>query len=86
MADRVPAARAELNGPPLPAAMARVWSWFVEVSMGRGGGGFGPAPLSWPVIDAWARLMRRQPTPFEIECFFALDAARLNALNDKADG
>lgn len=47
--------------------------------MRRGGNGFGPLPISWSEIEAWARLNRIRPTPGELECLGMLEAAYFTA-------
>jgi hypothetical protein len=86
VAERSPAAAEQLAGPPLPAAIAHVWAWFCQLDAGRGGGGFGPTPLSWGTLDAWARLTRTRPTAFEVHCLLALDGQRLMVIAEKAGG
>lgn len=73
-----PRARRELSeGPALPAACAYVWTWFLELHAARGSNGYGPNPIGFVELEAWARLTGRQPTPWEIAALRALDAAWL---------
>lgn len=58
--------------PPLHPAVEHIWSWFNRLS-GTRGGGFGPAPITFQEIDAWARLTDSRPTPWEIEQLLRLD-------------
>lgn len=64
-----------LIGPPCPPTLRHLWRWFLDLSARRGGGGFGPAPLLWSEIAAWARLHRLSPTPWELDVLTALDDA-----------
>lgn len=64
----------ELDGPPLPECLEYIWGWFIQLHRRRGGG-FGPAPISWEAIDAWARRTGADPTPLELELIDAIDCA-----------
>lgn len=65
---------ADLDGPPCPPELVHVWKWFLALSGGRGNNGFGPDAIRWLDIDAWARLNRVAPTPYELACLQAVDA------------
>jgi hypothetical protein len=69
------AARADLTLPPLPARAAYLWEWFEELDRARSAGMHGTDGLSYPMIDAWARLTRREPTAEEIETLLLMDMA-----------
>lgn len=56
--------------------MEHIWGWFIQLSARRGGG-FGPAPLSYQEVDAWARLMGLDPTPWEIQQIMTIDDIQL---------
>lgn len=58
--------------PELPAELAYVWRWFCELHGARGGG-FGPAPISYQDIMAWAALTRVRPTLWEVGAIRAID-------------
>jgi len=62
-----------LIGPPCPPVLRYLWRWFLDLSARRGGSGFGPAPLAWSEVAAWARLTRLNPTPWEVDVLLALD-------------
>lgn len=72
------AGQSELNPEPFPDLAAHVWGWFQELSTGRTGG-FGPNPLTWECIDAWARLTGTRLAPWEVRAIKALDLAYLTA-------
>lgn len=59
----------------LPHVLGHVWPWFLDLHADRGSTGFGPAPITYPSIDAWARLTGWQPRPREVEAIRALDRA-----------
>ncbi len=71
----------ELDVPPLPVQLAHVWHWFLELSLGRTGSGFGLNALTWADMDAWARLTQRRMTREDITCLKALDAEYLKAMH-----
>lgn len=64
---------AELDTPDIPEAAEHVWRWFLELSQARGSTGFGPAPLTYQDIAAWARLTGADPSPWEIGVLKRLD-------------
>lgn len=73
----------ELEGPPLPVALAYLWGWFTELASARGGNGLGGVnPIGYAEMDAWARLRALDPTPFEIDVLRRLDQSYLTILAD----
>lgn len=58
--------------PHLYPAVQHIWEWFCQLSATRGGG-FGPASITFAEIDAWARRLRIDPDPWEIEQVMAID-------------
>lgn len=52
--------------------VAHLWSWFHQLHNTRGGG-FGPAPITFQEVFAWASLLQIEPTPWEIEQLMMLD-------------
>lgn len=78
-----PVARAELAGPELPVELAHVWGWFLELHLARGSSGFGPAPIGYGEINAWAALKRLRPVLLEMECLVALDQLWLAPIKPK---
>lgn len=72
---RVPAAIAALEGPPYPEELRYLHEWFLELDSARGEGMMGLAPLTYPQVDAWARLQDRRPRPHEVRALFRLDLA-----------
>lgn len=70
--------------PPLPPEMRYLWAAFQSISRTRGGNGFGPNPITFVEIDAWARLMRLRLDPWEVDTLRMLDDAYLEvaAQND----
>lgn len=72
-APSVAAIEAELDGPSLPEDSAHLWAWFVELDRSRGSTGFGPAPIGWQDMAAWASLTGRWPMPWECQALMAVD-------------
>jgi hypothetical protein len=64
---------AELDGPALPAPLAHAWDWYQELDAARSGSGFGPNPVGYVELQAWAQLTGTRPSLFELECLRALD-------------
>lgn len=62
------------EAPDVPVAGLRVWGIFLDLTRGRGGG-FGPAPIAYSEIEAYARVRREPIRPFELDMIRALDAA-----------
>ena len=78
--ERRAAIEAELTMPKFPAALAYLWVAFDRLSSRRGSTGFGPAPISWPEIDAFARLSGIRLAPWEVEILEALDRLAMEAV------
>lgn len=55
-----------------------LWRWFMQLRR-RCGGDSGLAPIGWEAAGAWARLLRIDPRPWEIEIIMAIDDAFLAA-------
>lgn len=66
-------AKAELAKDLSPGPLAYVWRWFLELHARRGMGAMGPAPITWPDFDAWARRKRIDPEPWEFDLLGVLD-------------
>lgn len=72
----------QLDGPEIPPQLAHVYGWFVEISQGRTGNGFGPNPLTWEGIDAWQRLTETVVRPWEVALIKRLDGVYLASLKE----
>ena len=70
-------AKAELQGPELPAACAYVWTWFLELHQARSFHQFGSNPIGYAELQAWAGLTGRRLQPWEVAALRALDRAWL---------
>jgi hypothetical protein len=68
---------AQLDGPEFPTGVEYLWEWYWQLRRHNGGNGFGPGPISWSEIDAWARRTGADPAPWELEVISELDAAYL---------
>lgn len=73
VADRMPAARKALEGPPLPEAGAYVWTWFLELNAARAPGFAGITPLSFLDMQAWAQATGRSVRRLELQWLKELD-------------
>ncbi|NKC30203.1 phage tail assembly chaperone [Falsiroseomonas selenitidurans] len=72
---------ADLQGPPLPAAGAYLWDWFLELHDARPAGGMGgPASLTYADIQAWCGLRGVRLAPWETAALTALDRAFRRAM------
>jgi hypothetical protein len=73
-------------GPECPRWLEYVWRWWCELNAARGSSGFGPQPISYGEIAAWAALTHAAPDPFDVECIVALDRCFLNTYAKPTDG
>lgn len=62
-----------LEGPEIPEQLAYLWLWFLELDRTRTHGMNGPDPITYPMIDAWARLTQRTPDAIEVDALLLLD-------------
>ena len=67
----------------MPDCLHYLWSWFCELSGGRGYAEFGALPLTYSEIKAWAELTKTEPTAWEIEALKRIDQAYLTETNKK---
>lgn len=67
--------KAHLDGYPvaLPPPGALVWSWFLALCRTRPANGFGPHPISYGEIEAYARLYRWPIEPRHVDMILAMD-------------
>ena len=72
--------------PELYPTVRHIWRWFCQLNATRGGG-WGPAPLTFQDLSAWAALMRTEPTPWELEMLLMIDgiSLRVDAEKSKAE-
>lgn len=70
--------------PVVPEAGRLLWNFFVEMSDGRSGSGFGPNPISWAEMEAWMRVRRWPLTDAHISILRAMDRAWLEFADRKA--
>ena len=64
------------------AANAQSHIRFLELCARRRSSGFGPEPIAWDELAAWAALRGIRPTPYELEVLQALEAAWFRARNE----
>jgi hypothetical protein len=81
----VPAALADLQGPPMPPYCDGAWDAFWELAAARAMTDAGPQPIAWQDIDAWQRVTRRRLTPLEVLCVRAADEALLAEVRARAE-
>jgi hypothetical protein len=62
-----------LQPPPFPEAMEYLHDWFMELDRTRTSGFNGPDPITYPIIESWARLMGRSPSPADVEMLLQMD-------------
>lgn len=62
---------------PVPEAGRLVWRWFLDLCHSRTGSGFGPNPITYAEIEAYARLNRWPMDSHHIEILKELDRAWL---------
>jgi hypothetical protein len=73
----------ELEPVPCPEEVLYVWSWFTELSRGRGYSSMGsPLPISFTEIMAWSELMHTHPTAWELEAIGLIDMVYLAAATE----
>lgn len=61
-----------------PAAGVLVWQWFIALCRTRTGNGWGPNPISFSEIEAYARLYRWPLEPRHVDMILALDREWMN--------
>lgn len=66
----------ELHQERVPIEVAHIWEWFKDLHAARAAS-FGPSPISYADIEAWARLTGRAPTRWEVSCIKRLDVCFL---------
>jgi len=59
----------------LPGSLAHLMDWYLDLRASHAPGPGGPSALTYAELDAWARLTRQEPTPWEIETLRAIDVA-----------
>lgn len=67
----------ELDPPECPHELLHLWEWFADLSGARPHTGFGPGPLPFSEIQAWANLTGHRPTPWEVGVLKRLDGVYL---------
>ena len=63
--------------------LSYLWEWFCDLSNGRGYAEFGPLPLNYSEIQAWAQLTRTEPTAWEVTVIKQIDRVYLTEANKK---
>lgn len=73
------------NEKEVPPPVRYIWQWFEELHTARGGSGFGPSPISFCEIDAWARLTGRLPEAWEVQVIKDIDVCYLSSAMQHAE-
>jgi hypothetical protein len=74
-----------VNPHELPWAAKHVWAWFAQLHSGRTWGFSAPNAITWSEMDAWARLTRSRPRPWEVELLHLLDRCYLSVYAEEQD-
>lgn len=86
------AMRRVLEGPLMPKgkshlwatwdAIQYLWTWFLELDRTRTYHAMSgrPEPITYQMVDAWARLTGREVLPHEVDALMRMDIAYLNAV------
>jgi hypothetical protein len=72
----------EKNPIELPAAVAYLWEYFIEFSMGFPGGGFSIPSATWETLLAWSTMMKVALEPWESRTLLELSVMRANILGE----
>ena len=72
-----------LAPPDVPEDGAALWAWFWELASGRGSNGFGPQPISWGDMVAWATTYCIDLQPWQATILRAMDGAWLASTSEK---
>ena len=65
----------QLESVDIPCVVVYLWQWFCELSGGRGYAEYGPLPLTYSEILAWAQLTGTEPTSWEVDVLKTIDRA-----------
>ena len=65
----------QLEPKELPYELHYLWSWFNDLSSSRGYAEFGPLPLTYQELRAWADMTMNIPTAWEIDVIRNIDRA-----------
>jgi len=66
-----------LSKPERPEVLDYLWDWFCALNLSRGAGMHGLERLTYPGIESWARLMRCDIQPHEVDALMQIDVAYL---------
>lgn len=71
-----PFAIQQIIPPDLPLGGEYLWDWYQQIRGGLGEATMGgPAALTWPALESWARHSGANPEPHEQDALFSIDAA-----------
>jgi len=75
----------DLDGPEMPTELSYLWGWFQELGAQRSSNGWGPNPISYSEIRAWAALSGTLIHASEVRVIVALDAIYRIAVSESAE-
>jgi hypothetical protein len=75
----------ELIGPAFPEHSGHIWTYFLDLHMGRSYSANGPNPLSWADMKAWDEFMHVGLTGWEVRAIKALDILWLRVTGEDRD-
>ena len=79
----------ELDVPPFPEPLRRLWDKFLSLHEGRTYGINGANPITYLDMDAWMRVTRNSLAPWEVTSIMKIDKAWIKVINtdeEKTDG
>lgn len=62
-----------------PYQLQEAWDWFLSLSQARGSNGYGPNPITYLDLQAWATMTGNKPSAREVELIMSLDMAFFEA-------
>jgi hypothetical protein len=72
-----------LENPELPEPVKHVWEWWYELHNARSAGGMGQSPITYLDIQAWAKMSRQEPTPWEVQALREMDKVYMSWSREK---
>lgn len=72
-------------GPDLPPLLGHIWAMYTALDCARTGNGFGPNPISYSEMDAYARLSGVTLATWEVNALKRLDLAYLRTLAEERE-
>jgi hypothetical protein len=70
-----------INPVEFPEILDQLWLWFLDLNSSRSGG-MGPGPITYPDMQAYFRLMRIDPEPWQVGVIKRMDGIALESMRD----